>query len=99
MASFEIAVGALVVDDAVHNEVDESGLGAGFSDLIAGDELLGQELLEIFRVEVVIPILQEAMKLDGIFVKEFRDLCFKMNRQHLQEKSHFLILLNFDRLL
>jgi len=32
VTSFEIAVGALVVDDAVHDEVDERRLGAGFGD-------------------------------------------------------------------
>ena len=30
VTSFEIAVGALVVDDAVHDKVDEGRLGASF---------------------------------------------------------------------
>jgi len=39
---------------------------------MASFELLGLEFLEIFGVEVVIAVLQEAMEFDGILVKEFR---------------------------
>jgi hypothetical protein len=68
LASLEISVGCLVVDNAVHDEVHMGWVAAFFGDDVTSLILSRLQLLKISRVEIVITALQKAMYFNRILI-------------------------------